>query len=249
MDARGADAAHSGPMPKAEKNPLHVKIGAALRTARKRRGMVGRQVADALKVSIGAIGNWESGANAVSSDKFFQIAQLLRVDAAALAKGELKYLGDSASLSDAEVVSEPHRLRSNPTDVELLGVAAGGDKDRGDFRFNGEIQGYVQRPPGIKDQPRVFALNIISDSMIPRYEPGEMVYAGGRDPEVGDYVVIETFPEGDERVGKAFIKRLVKLTQTEIVTEQFNPPKEVRFDRYGIMRISRVIPMRELLGY
>ncbi|TIQ85372.1 MAG: helix-turn-helix transcriptional regulator, partial [Mesorhizobium sp.] len=127
------------------------------------------------------------------------------------------------------------------------GAAVGGDD--GDFTFNGEVAGYVQRPPGIAHLRKVFALHVLSDSMVPRYEPGEMLYCGGRDAVPGDHVVIEMFPEEHERNGKAFIKKLVKRTAAELVVEQYNPPKTLTFNRYAIKHVWRVIPLKELLGY
>ena len=37
-------------------------------------------------------------------------------------------------------------------DIEVLGAAVGGDD--GDFTFNGEPAGYVQRPPGVRNLPK-----------------------------------------------------------------------------------------------
>ncbi|TGV75363.1 helix-turn-helix transcriptional regulator, partial [Mesorhizobium sp. M2D.F.Ca.ET.145.01.1.1] len=81
------------------------------------------------------------------------------------------------------------------------------------------------------------------------YEPGDMIYCGGRDAVPGDHVVIETFPEENEKNGKAFIKKLVRRTAGELVVEQYNPPKTLTFNRYAIKQVWRVIPLKELLGY
>ena len=64
-------------------------------------------------------------------------------------------------------------------------------------------------------------------------------------------MIIELFPEGDEDTGEpgeAFIKRLVKLTSTQVIVEQFNPPAELRFDRDEVKNLHRVFPVDELLG-
>jgi len=48
-----------------DQNELRRKIGQAIRTARIRRGLVMRDLAEASGVSTGAVGNWERGANAI----------------------------------------------------------------------------------------------------------------------------------------------------------------------------------------
>jgi phage repressor protein C with HTH and peptisase S24 domain len=235
-------------MAKRVKSELNVRIGQAIKTARKRRGMVGRDIAEAVGVETGAVGNWESGQNAISTEHFFKVAELLKIDAQALARGELKYLeGTEGGLSDVEPVTGMEPLPHGPYDVELLGVAVGGAD--GEFLFNGEVAGYLRRPPGLAREPRVFALTILGDSMSPRYEPGELIFCDAKTPEIGDYVVIEMFPEAEGRTGKAFVKRLKKRTKNAIVVEQFNPPKEMTFDPYAIKHLWRVVPSRELHGY
>lgn len=230
-----------------EKVELTKRIGAAIKTARKRRGLRGRHIAENLKTTVGSVGNWESGQNRPSSENLFKLAELLQIDAGALARGQVLYLEAAESLADAQIVTDMHVLRQGPTDVEQLGIARGGAD--GEFSFNGAVAGYVKRPAGLLNEPRVFALEILSDSMIPRYEEGEIIYCDAKTPKIGDYVVIETFPESEGANGKAFVKRLKKRTKSAIVVEQYNPPKDLTFDPYAIKHLWRVVPSRELHGY
>lgn len=223
-----------------------LRIGAAIKTARKRRGLVQRNIAEALGIEVAAVGMWESGKNSPSFDNLRRAAALLKVDASALSEGELVYLDDS-DLADAEVITDLAPLPVGPMDVQLLGVSYGGDD--GDFSFNGEVQGFVRRPPGIASLKNVFALHVLSDSMVPRYDPGEVIYCGGREPVAGDHVVIEMFPAEEGQIGKAFIKKLVQRTSKEILVEQYNPKKQFGYDAYAIKRLWRVIPLKELLGF
>ncbi|KKX28248.1 helix-turn-helix transcriptional regulator [Rhizobium sp. LC145] len=223
-----------------------LKIGLAIKTARKRRGLVQRNIAESLGIEVAAVGMWESGKNSPSFDNLRRTAALLRVDASALSEGEIVYLDDEG-LADAEVISDLSPPPSGPMDVQLLGVSYGGDD--GDFSFNGEVQGFVRRPPGVASLKNVFALHVLSDSMVPRYDPGEVIYCGGREAVPGDHVVIEMFPEEEGHVGKAFIKKLVQRTAKEIIVEQYNPAKRIRYDRYAVKHLWRVIPLKELLGF
>lgn len=222
------------------------KIGYAIKTARKRRGLVQRNIAEALGIEVAAVGMWESGKNSPSFENLRKTATLLQIDVSALANGELVFLGDEA-LADAEIISDVAPPPTGPMDVEVLGVSYGGDD--GDFSFNGEVQGRVRRPPGIASLTNVFALHVLSDSMVPRYDPGEVIYCGGREPVAGDHIVVEMFPEAEGQTGKAFIKKLVQRTAKDIVVEQYNPPKRFTYDRYAVKALWRVIPLKELLGF
>lgn len=231
-------------MAKTEKS---IKVGGAIRSARKQRGKVMREIAEYIGIDVAAIGNWETGRNLPSTDNLFQVADFLQVDPAALGKGEVIFLGDEL-VSDAEAITDLSLPPTGPADVELLGIAVGGDD--GDFSFNGEVAGYVRRPAGIAGLRKVFALHVLSTSMIPRYDPGEVIYVGGRDPIAGDHVVIEMFPESENvNAGKAYVKKLVERTTSKIIAEQYNPPKLLEFDRYAVKNVWRVIPTRELLGF
>ncbi len=242
IDAKAA----YGPIISMAKRELPLKVGAAIRTARKRRGLVQRNIAEFLGIEVAAVGMWESGKNMPSAENSFRVAAFLNIDPVALSRGEVAYLKDDG-LADAEIISDPAPLDAGPKDVEMLGVTYGGDD--GDFQFNGEVTEYVRRPPGIANVKNVFALYVLSDSMAPRYEPGEVIYCGTREPIPGDYVVIEMHPEIEGQPGKAFIKRLKQRTGKEIIVEQFNPPKLIPFDRYTVKNIWRVIPNKELFGF
>jgi len=228
------------------KTELSVKVGAAIRRARKQRGKVMRNLADHLGVDVAAVGNWELGRNLPATENLLELAEYLRVDPSELGRGEVVYL-DEEALNEAEQITGDVAPPQGPNDVPLMGVAYGGDD--GDFTFNGEVAGHVKRPPGIAGLRKVFALHVLSDSMVPRYDPGEVIYVGDRDPVIGDHVVVECFPDKGETAGKSYIKKLVKRAGSEIVVEQYNPPKLLTFDRYAIRHLWRVIPVRELLGY
>jgi phage repressor protein C with HTH and peptisase S24 domain len=230
-----------------ENEDLAKRVGAVIRLARKQQGFVMRQVADAAGVSTQAVGNWERGANLPSMENFRSLASFFGADVDALSRGELKMLAADFVPSDAERVTDLGTIDTGPRDVPLLGMTVGGDD--GDFSLNGEIAGFVRRPPGIANMRKVFALTVTSESMVPRYEPHELIYVGGNPPVAGDHIVIEMFPEKNETVGKSFIKRLDGRTKDQYLCSQYNPPKQLTFDRYAVKQIWRVIPLRELMGF
>lgn len=221
-------------------------VGNVLRTARKQRGYVQRQVAEVAGVSVAAVGQWERGDNDISMENLRQVCRFLGIDAVAANAGELRYLEADPDLSEVERVTDPQPLEVGPADIEIRGVTVGGDD--GDFSINGQVVGYARRPPGIARLRNVFVVNVMSDSMSPRFEHGDPLFCGGREPTPGDDVVIEMFPTGNEQVGKSYVKRLVKRQGGQIVCRQFNPPKELTFSQYEIKAIYRVIPLKELWG-
>lgn len=223
-------------------------VGQVIKEARKQRGYVQRQVADAAKVSVQAVGQWERGDNDISMEKLRSVAAFLRIDAMAANNGDLRFVDTAEPLNEVEQVTDLGGMPNmGPRDVEVLGVGVGGDDS--DFSFNGEVVERVRRPPGIAHVRNVFAVHVVGDSMWPKFEPGELLYCGGRPPVPGDYVVIEEFPSENHPKGKGFIKRLDKRTPAKLTCHQFNPAGPVEFDAYAIKAIHRVIPLRELLGY
>lgn len=230
------------------KNERAEKIGAAIRQARKQRGKVMRQIAEHLGVNVAAVGNWEAGTNMPSHENLLATAEYLGIDPLALGRGEVVFpRADGELPGDAEFVTSAAPVLNGPMDVELRGIAVGGED--GDFTLNGEIAGHVRRPPGIAHLRNVFALHILSDSMVPRYDPGELIYCGGREPVPGDHVVIEMFPDEGSKVGKAYVKKLIRRTASEIEVQQYNPTKVFTYNRYAVKNVWRVIPPRELLGF
>ncbi|WP_223998427.1 helix-turn-helix transcriptional regulator [Aureimonas sp. SA4125] len=222
-------------------------VGSVIRTARKSRGFVQRQLADVADVSIAAVGQWERGANDITMENLRKVAVLLGIDAEAANRGELRYVDAPVLLNEVERVTDSGFPTLGPMDIPVSGVSVGGDD--ADFTFNGQIVDHVRRPPGLINLKNVFALHVLGDSMAPRFEPADLVYCGGRPAVPGDDVVIEMFPSADSPAGKGYIKRLISRSASVIVVRQFNPPREIEFDPYEMKAMHRVIPWREVLGF
>lgn len=142
--------------------------------------------------------------------------------------------------------------------IPLLGSAFGGDWER----FAGveltelhlsEVLDYIARPPSLRNEPEAYSVEIIGESMSPRFEPGERAFVAPRSPvHSGHDVVVQiTDPDadGDEarRVKLVLIKKLVKRTATHLVLHQYNPEqtfevpiKCVATDADGRLAIHRV---------
>lgn len=151
----------------------------------------------------------------------------------------------AAPAADPQLVAIPP-MSQLPRDVEVLGVAVGGDD--GVFAFNGSIADYVRRPPGIAAADQIFGLYVVGDSMAPRFEDGDLIYVHkGRRPAVGHDVVVELHGR-DGQAGQCFVKRLLRRTGERVVLRQFNPDREIEFPTTQVRQIYKILTTAELLG-
>ena len=135
-------------------------------------------------------------------------------------------------------------------DVPVRGIAVGGED--ADFTLNGETGDFVRRPPGLEGKRGVYALNIVGESMWPAFRDGALVYVdGNRIPSAGDDAVIELHPDEPHtgEPGRGFLKRVKRIGPSKIIVEQFNPPRDIEFERLEIKSFHRVIPWEEVVGY
>lgn len=222
-------------------------VGTVIRTARKARGLVQKDVAKELGVTTAAVGQWERGENSLTMENLRGIGVVLGIDPSAAFQGELRYIEENPELVEVEQVSEPAQQNFGPRDVPIQAIAIGGDDD--EFEFVGDVIDYARRPPGIAHLKNVFAVHILGTSMSPRFEPGELTYCGGRQALPGDDVVIELHPRQGETSRPGLVKRLVQRTAKEVIVRQFNPATELRYPASQVKTVHRIIPWKELLGF
>ena len=140
----------------------------------------------------------------------------------------------------------PEPLSPSAPRIAVRGTAQGGPQ--GAFVLTGDDIDYVRCPARLGTAQGTYALFIEGDSMSPRYEPGELIFVSPRRPaRIGDDVVIVRRDGDGEQC--AYIKRLLRRGGAEVVAEQFNPPKEVRFPAAEIEAIHLVLRMADLYGY
>src|SRR5262249_30172126 len=117
----------------------------------------------------------------LKEDDRHRLAALLGVDQRVLKPGGGDSAGEIAPL-DARAPGEvraapPVRLAGaqfRPENVPVRGTVRGGQG--GAFELNvGEPIDYVRRPLSLIGKGEIYALHVESDSMAPRYEPGEIV--------------------------------------------------------------------------
>lgn len=98
------------------------------------------------------------------------------------------------------------------------------------------LRGYVPMHPAQANIRNAFALEVANVSMLPRYEPGEIIYlAPNRWPLPGrDCVLVTTGQEG-------LLKRLVRRTQSGVILLQLNPEREFEVAADDIAQVHAVV--------
>lgn len=132
-------------------------------------------------------------------------------------------------------------------DIPVLGTAAGSEAGAFQLQSGNPIE-HVRRPPGVASAVDVYAIYVVGDSMMPRFDEGELIYVSGKRPaRPGDYVVIQTTNSADGDM-KAWCKKLVRKDSRTITVEQFNPPKTFGIPASSTLAVHRVLTTNDLFG-
>lgn len=122
--------------------------------------------------------------------------------------------------------------------IPVYGQAVGGVD--GEFLMNGSILYEVMAPPVLSHISGAYAVSISGDSMYPRYEDGEIAFVDPkRRVRKGDYVIAQIRLE-EEGAIHAYVKKFVRHNAIELVLEQFNPAKELRFSSAHVVSVHYI---------
>jgi phage repressor protein C with HTH and peptisase S24 domain len=132
-----------------------------------------------------------------------------------------------------------------PRDVPVLGTVAG--SAIGSFQFTSDVIDYVRRPPALVGV-ETYAVYVENESMVPRYNPGDLVFVHPRRPVLkGDAVVIQIKNSAGADM-EGFIKIFQSRTAEWIIVEQLNPASIIRYKRETVQHIHKVLTMNDLFG-
>ncbi|QRY69201.1 helix-turn-helix transcriptional regulator [Ensifer sp. PDNC004] len=119
--------------------------------------------------------------------------------------------------------------------IPVYGQAVGGVD--GEFLMNGTVLFEVMAPPVISHISDAYAVAVSGESMAPRYEDGEVCFIDPRRRvRKGDYVVAQ-IRVNEHSIPHAYVKKFVRHNSIELVLEQFNPPKELRFPASSVVSV------------
>jgi phage repressor protein C with HTH and peptisase S24 domain len=128
-----------------------------------------------------------------------------------------------------------HKIVGMGRMIPVYGQAVGGVD--GEFPMNGNILFEVMAPPVLSHVSGAYGAQISGESMSPRYEDGEICFIDpSRRVRKGDYIVAQI--QVDEHGPPlAYVKKFVRHNAAELVLEQFNPPKELRFPADSVVSV------------
>lgn len=195
-----------------------------LKEWREFRGLTLEEVGAAAGTSRGQVHKLENK-RSISTDWLDRLAKPLDCDAADLLKPP-----------PASEVNFAKKLPVPPPedDVPVWGRVKGGRVT--DIIDTSERAGWTERPRSLADVADAAGAYVPGESMIPRYEPGELVIMNpGKPITKGCYVLVEF----EDRT--AVIKRWLRGDDNKIVVEQLNPPEPRTYKRAEVRNVFRII--------
>lgn len=106
----------------------------------------------------------------------------------------------------------------------------------------------IARPPALRGTPGLYAIYFHGESMVPRFEPGDVgIVDPTRPPRPGEYVLVQLTNGSEDEVVSVLVKRLVRATSSELLLEQFNPAVVFSVPRARVARYHRILQQTDLL--
>lgn len=206
------------------------------------RTIIGSQTLEEFGKSVGvtaqAVSQWLSGETKPSLKTMMKIASYYRVNLDWLAKGE----GDDPIIENAQ--HETSTLAINRVeevfgarDLPVFAAVEGGD---GDLVVSTEPVELVPRPWYLGEVKDGYGVIVTGESMVPAYEPGDMAIVNPRLTHMRGKIHIFT-AESENSHFKATIKRLVSVTETDWIVEQYNPYKKFKLSKSIWTHAKRVV--------
>ena len=128
----------------------------------------------------------------------------------------------------------PQSLPHDPDRIPIRSGARGGT-DQEMFLEDGPI-GYTARPANLGGVRSAYAIYMVGDSMVPRYEPGWLLHINPfKPPTRGRDVVV--YKEGQV----VLIKQFVAWEGDALVLRQLNPPDTLRIPRSQVRECHLVV--------
>jgi len=233
------DESHNGPDYVAPMGS-ESEIGDRIKAVRKARGgLTQQEFADKLgRTTRGAVGNWERGLG-IKTDNLAAIAEVFSVSFEWLASGRGSLELDAAHLVEPVNAFVRGKLPPDVDTIPLYGHAIGGED--GEFVLNGQQLDNITAPPGLSGRDGAYAVTVAGFSMEPRYEDGETVYVDPNKRVVRNNYVVAQVQLEENGTPLAYIKRFVSHNSKELVLEQFNPPKVLKFPHECVVSVHYIV--------
>ncbi|SNY93391.1 Peptidase S24-like [Cohaesibacter sp. ES.047] len=139
--------------------------------------------------------------------------------------------------------------------VPVFGTAAGSVFGAMQLEEGMQVD-HIERPAGLRSSPHAYALKVVGESMSPKFEPGDLIFADPhRRVDIGDVVVIQTknFNKFSDDPVQAYIKFFKGITDKKLLAHQLNPALDIEYTRKTekdnqeiVYAYHRVLSVREL---
>lgn len=204
-----------------------------LKTLRKQAGLTQTQLEKLSGVSQSTISDLERGQ--LKSTTFIpELARALDKEPADL---DPRYEPLPKGVANA---SNPKPLVSAPLSPSIPRYSSAVAGAEGRFLMD-VVSELVPAPPGLT-HPDAYAVHIVGDSMEPALRAGFTAYVHPTRPiRRGDDVVAQIYEQPGGAAVVGLVKRFVAYTDEELVVEQFNPPREIRFPRPRVKSVHKVV--------
>jgi phage repressor protein C with HTH and peptisase S24 domain len=217
-----------------------------IKDLREEKGFSQQQLAEAVGTSQPQINRLETGERKLTKEWAERLSGPLGVSATSLLFGpsNIEELINPERLEEGiHVLDLPNaiirgKIEGSGRKIPVYGQAVGGVD--GEFLMNGSILYHVMAPPVLSEVTDAYAVAVSGDSMAPRYEDGEICYIDpSRRVKKGDYVIAQVRFE-EHGAPLAYVKKFVRHNSIELVLEQFNPPKELRFPASNVASVHYI---------
>lgn len=208
---------------------------------------------DGVKVSRGAVGNWELG-KGISRANLAAIADKFAVplDWLEFGRGEIPETVNSPAEPGLTAGEKPYNVTVQPQQnarigeaargfarIPIRGVAMGG-KD-GYVILGEQYLGEVLAPPALADVPDAYAVYMVGDSMLERYRHGEVCFVHPYAPVRRDDDCVIQISMGDGEPPHGFVKRFISMDGKQLKVLQLNPRKVLTWPRSKVIAVHRII--------
>lgn len=215
-------------------------VGKRIRSARQARRLTQAAVAKHFDVNRVSVTQWEGDVTMPEADKFGRLAKLLggSPEWYLTGQGTAPHLADDTIPAPIPNAMIGEKVTEAGRKIPVYGQAVGGVD--GEFLMNGNKLFDVLCPPSISPAANAYAVQISGESMEPRYFDGEIAFIDPkRRVQKGDFVVAQVqFEEHGPPL--AYVKRFLRHNANELVLEQFNPAKELRFPHENVVSVHFV---------
>lgn len=204
-------------------------LGKRVAMRRRLKGLSQRQLGDIVGMSQQAVDKVEAGSTK-RPRRILELARALDLEVDELVNGI-----SEERLIEVISTSSPSRVPSNVS--HKLPVYGGKNgKFDGSFQLSDQAIDWIDRPANLRDARDAFAIYIHGQSMMPKYEEGDVAFVHPNVPIKRErYVLIET------NDGTGLVRRFIEWEENKLVVSQLNPAMVSKFNRNEIKRVMLIV--------